>query len=96
MTLITQKTAFYVGHIEQLPRHFCFESQGCFVFGNDRGTAPCKQGCTTDGGTPPELKVYYTVALTSFSGSVSCMTFLFSECLLYRVSQNNVSLFDEA
>ena len=35
MTIITQKTAFYVGHIEQLPRHFCFESQGCFVFGND-------------------------------------------------------------
>ena len=24
-----------VGHIEHLPRHFCFESQGCFVFGND-------------------------------------------------------------
>ena len=35
MTIITQKTAFYVGHIEQLPRHFCFKSQGCFVFGND-------------------------------------------------------------
>ena len=35
MTIITQKTAFYVGHIEQLPGHFCFESQGCFVFGND-------------------------------------------------------------
>ena len=35
MTIITQKTAFYVGHIEQLPRHFSFESQGCFVFGND-------------------------------------------------------------
>ena len=34
MTIITQKTAFYVGHIELLPRHFCFESQGCFVFGN--------------------------------------------------------------
>ena len=35
MTIITQKTAFYVGHVEQLPRHFFFESQGCFVFGND-------------------------------------------------------------
>ena len=35
MTLITQKTAFYVGHIEQLRRHFYFESEGCFVFGND-------------------------------------------------------------
>ena len=35
MTIITQKTAFYVGRIEQLPCHFCFESQGCFVFGND-------------------------------------------------------------
>ena len=35
MTIITQKTAFYVGHIEQLPRYFCFVSQGCFVFGND-------------------------------------------------------------
>ena len=34
MTTITQKTAFYVGHIEHLPRHFCFESQGCFVYGN--------------------------------------------------------------
>ena len=35
MTIITQKTAFYVGHIEQLPRHFCLESQNCFLFGND-------------------------------------------------------------
>ena len=35
MSIITQKTVFYVCHIEQLPRHFCFESQGCFVFGND-------------------------------------------------------------
>ena len=35
MTIITQKTAFYVGHIEQLPRHLCFKSQGCSVFGND-------------------------------------------------------------
>ena len=35
MTIITQKTVFYVGHTEHLPRHFCFESQGCFVFGND-------------------------------------------------------------
>ena len=35
MTIITQKTVFYVGHIEQLPRHFCFKSQVCFVFGND-------------------------------------------------------------
>ena len=35
MTIITQKTAFYAGHIEQLPRHFCFESQGCFVVGNE-------------------------------------------------------------
>ena len=23
------------GHIEQFPRDFCFESQGCFVFGNE-------------------------------------------------------------
>ena len=35
MTIITQKTVFYVGHIEQVPLHFCFVSQGCFVFGND-------------------------------------------------------------
>ena len=35
MTIITQKTVFYVGHIEHLPCHFCFESQDCFVFGND-------------------------------------------------------------
>ena len=35
MTIITQKTVFYIGRIEHLPRHFCFEPQDCFVFGND-------------------------------------------------------------
>ena len=35
MTIITQKTVFYVGHIEHLPRHFCIQWQGCFVFGNE-------------------------------------------------------------
>ena len=35
MTITTQKTVLYVGHIEHLPRHFCFESQGCFVSGNN-------------------------------------------------------------
>ena len=35
MSIITQKAVFYVGHIEHLPHHFCFDSQGCFVFDND-------------------------------------------------------------
>ena len=35
MTIITQKTAFYVDQIEQLPCHFCFELQVRFVFGKD-------------------------------------------------------------
>ena len=54
MTIITQKTAFYVGHIEQLPRHFCFESEGCFVFGNDAQRHTNKGAhSTTDCGTLP-------------------------------------------
>ena len=35
MTIITQQTVFSVGYVERLSQHFSFESQSCFVFGND-------------------------------------------------------------
>ena len=58
MTISTQKTVPYFGHIEQLARHVCLESQGCFVFGRHTAplpeSLPCKQGHPTGSGTPPE------------------------------------------
>ena len=54
MTIITQKTAFYVGLIEQLPRHFYFGSQGCFVFGND-AQRHANKGAQQMADTPPGL-----------------------------------------
>ena len=51
MTIIAQKTVFYVGHITP----FCFESQGCFVFGNE-AQGHANKGTQHIGGTPPAWK----------------------------------------
>ena len=49
MTTTSQITFFHVSsHIQQLPRHFCFESRSCFLFDNDtqRHANKCAQWIT--------------------------------------------------